>query len=59
LHRLDYWLNSLQARVKGVPVIIVGTHMDLYNKLYKKKKKKGNFLFPNSVVLNKKTKTIK
>ena len=30
-------------------MIIVGTHMDLYNKLYKKKKKKGNFLFPNFV----------
>jgi hypothetical protein len=39
-NKVDYWLHSLQARVPGVPVIIVGTHLDLYTKATKKKKKK-------------------
>jgi hypothetical protein len=38
--QVDYWLHSLQARVPGVPVVIVGTHLDLYTKATKKKKKK-------------------
>jgi len=37
--KVDYWLNSLQARVKNVPVLIVGTHLDLYQKVIKDKKR--------------------
>ncbi|KAL6073684.1 Pleckstrin y domain [Balamuthia mandrillaris] len=37
--KLDYWLYSLKARVPGVPVVIVGTHLD--HKALQPKKKKG------------------
>ncbi len=53
--QIDYWLHSLQARVPGVPIVIVGTHVDQFYKIIKRtskrKIKEGTTATPSCIFL--------